>query len=99
MFANAIIISNITVVITVLENVKGPQALFMCSLLIRGQTHVRLLIFLGLMIGMAFVKGFFEHRVKTLSYGDGSSRIWEGPLLVLMYSFLVLIDSIMSAVF
>ncbi|KAG6763954.1 hypothetical protein POTOM_031404 [Populus tomentosa] len=43
--------------------------------------------------------GLFEHRVKTLSYGDGSSRIWEGPLLVIMYSFVVLIDLMMSAVF
>ena len=48
---------------------------------------------------MAFVEGLFEHRVKTLSYGNRSSRIWVGPLLVLMYSFVVLIDSMMSAVF
>lgn len=58
-----------------------------------------ILIFLGSTIGMAFIDGLFEHRVKTLSYGDGSSRIWEGPLLVIMYSFVVLIDSMMSAVF
>ncbi|GJN11143.1 hypothetical protein PR202_ga29315 [Eleusine coracana subsp. coracana] len=38
-------------------------------------------------------------QVKTLSYGDGSSRLWEGPLLVLMYSFVMLVDSMMSAVF
>jgi hypothetical protein len=37
--------------------------------------------------------------VKTLSYGNGSSRLWEGPLLVLMYSFVMLIDAMMSAVF
>uniref|UniRef100_A0A5B6Z804 Son of sevenless n=1 Tax=Davidia involucrata TaxID=16924 RepID=A0A5B6Z804_DAVIN len=98
-FANAIIICNIAIVISVLENVSGPQALLRAGVLIRGQTQVGLLIFLGSTIGMAFVEGLFEHRVKTLSYGDGSSRIWEGPLLVLMYSFVVLIDSMMSAVF
>ncbi|XP_052198611.1 uncharacterized protein LOC127805846 isoform X2 [Diospyros lotus] len=98
-FANAIIICNIAIVICVLEDVSGPQALLRASLLIRGQTQVGLLIFLGSTIGMAFVEGLFEHRVKTLSYGDGSSRIWEGPLLVLMYSFVVLIDSMMSVVF
>ncbi|KAM7464480.1 hypothetical protein LguiA_032601 [Lonicera macranthoides] len=97
--ANAIIICNIGVVISVLEDVSGPQALLRSSVLIRGQTQVGLLIFLGSTIGMAFVEGLFEHRVKTLSYGDGSSRIWEGPLLVLMYSFVTLIDSMMSAVF
>ncbi|BFG16740.1 uncharacterized protein Pyn_39808 [Prunus yedoensis var. nudiflora] len=98
-FANAIIICNIAIVISVLEDVSGPEALVQSGVLIKGQTQVGLLIFLGSTIGMAFVEGLFEHRVKTLSYGDGSSRIWEGPLLVIMYSFVVLIDSMMSAVF
>ncbi|GAA0156998.1 hypothetical protein Leryth_008037 [Lithospermum erythrorhizon] len=98
-FANAIIICSIAIVISVLEDVSGPQALLRSSSLIKGQTQVGLLIFLGSTIGLAFVEGLFEHRVKTLSYGDGSSRIWEGPLLVLMYSFVVLIDSMMSSVF
>ncbi|TQD89278.1 hypothetical protein C1H46_025127 [Malus baccata] len=98
-FANAIIICNIAFVISVLEDVSGPEALVQSGVLIKGQTQVGLLIFLGSSIGMAFVEGLFEHRVKTLSYGDGSSRIWEGPLLVIMYSFVVLIDSMNSAVF
>lgn len=98
-FANVIIICNIAIVISVLEDVSGPPALLRSSILIKGQTQVGLLIYLGSTIGMAFIEGLFEHRVKTLSYGDGSSRIWEGPLLVIMYSFVVLIDSMMSAVF
>lgn len=98
-FANAVIICNIAIVICVLENVAGPGALLRSCVLIRGQTQVGLLIFLGSTIGTVFVEGLFEHRVKTLSYGDGSSRIWEGPLLVVMYSFVVLTDSMMSAVF
>ncbi|CAN1152706.1 hypothetical protein LINPERHAP2_LOCUS18927 [Linum perenne] len=89
----------IAVVISVLEDVSGPQALLRSSALIRGQTQVGLLIYLGSTIGTAFVEGLFEHRVKTLSYGDGSSRLWEGPLLVVMYSFVVLVDMMMSAVF
>ncbi|GLU09490.1 hypothetical protein SLE2022_263500 [Rubroshorea leprosula] len=98
-FANATVVCNIGIVISVLEDVSGPQALLRSGVLIKGQTQVGLLIFLGSTIGMAFVEGLFEHRVKTLSYGDGSSRIWEGPLLVIMYSFVVLIDSMMSTVF
>lgn len=98
-FANVIIICNLAIVISVLEDVSGPQALLRSSVIIQGQTQVGLLIFLGSTIGLAFVEGLFEHRVKTLSYGDGSSRLWEGPLLVIMYSFVVLIDSMMSAVF
>ncbi|GER48308.1 ATP synthase subunit beta [Striga asiatica] len=64
---NAIIMCNIGVVISVLEDVLGPHLLRSISL-----------IFLGLAMGLAIVEGLFEHRVKTLSYGDGSSRIWEG---------------------
>ncbi|XP_022944891.1 uncharacterized protein LOC111449285 isoform X1 [Cucurbita moschata] len=98
-FANAVIICNIGIVICVLEDVAGPGALLRSCVLIRGQTQVGLLIFLGSTIGTVFVEGLFEHRVKILSYGDGSSRIWEGPLLVVMYSFVVLTDSVMNAVF
>ncbi|CAK8577271.1 unnamed protein product [Lathyrus sativus] len=98
-FANAIIICNIALVISVLDDVSGAQAMLRSNILIKGQTQVGLLIYLGSTIGMAFVEGLFEHRVKILSYGDGSSRMWEGPLLVIMYSFVVLVDSMMSAVF
>ncbi|KAD2804118.1 hypothetical protein E3N88_37495 [Mikania micrantha] len=98
-FANAVIICDLSMVISVLEDVSGSEALIRSSVLIRGQTQVGLLIFLGSTIGMAFIEGLFEHRVKTLSYGDGSSRIWEGPLLVIMYSFVVLIEFMMSTVF
>ncbi|XP_010552565.1 PREDICTED: uncharacterized protein LOC104822905 [Tarenaya hassleriana] len=98
-FADAIIICNTGIVICILEDVSGAGALVRAIDLIKGQTQVGLLIFLGSTIGLAFVEGLFEHRVKTLSYGDGSSRVWEGPLLVMMYSFVVLIDSMMSVVF
>ncbi|OAY74244.1 hypothetical protein ACMD2_17504 [Ananas comosus] len=98
-YAHTIIICNLATVISVLEEVSGPQAVLRSVRLIKGQTQAGLLIFLGSTIGLAFVEGLFEHRVKTLSYGDGSSRLWEGPLLVLMYSFVMLVDSMMSAVF
>lgn len=98
-FANAIVICDLAIVVSVLEDVVGSHALLRSSMLIRGQIQVGLMIFLVSTIGLAFVEGLFEHRVKTLSYGDGSSRLWEGPLLVLMYSFVVLVGSMMSAVF
>ncbi|KAJ4961935.1 hypothetical protein NE237_021845 [Protea cynaroides] len=98
-FANAIIICNLAIVISVLEDISGPEALLRSSILIQGQTQVGLLIFLGSTMATTFVEGLFEHRVKILSYGDGSSRLWEGPLLVIMHSFVVLVDSMMSAVF
>ncbi|KAK4760437.1 hypothetical protein SAY87_005330 [Trapa incisa] len=98
-FAYAVVICNMAVVISVLEDASGLEALLRSSNLIKGRTQVGLMIFLLSTIGTAFIEGLFEHRVKTLSYGDGSSRLWEGPLLVIMYSFLVLIDFMMTAVF
>ncbi|GMI75332.1 hypothetical protein like AT1G26650 [Hibiscus trionum] len=98
-FANAIVVCNVGIVSCVLEEVSGIHALVRAFVLIKGQTHVGMLIFLGSTIGLTFVTGLFDHRVKTLSYGDGSSRIWEGPLLVVMYSFVMLIDSMMTTVF
>jgi hypothetical protein len=98
-YAHTVIVCNLGGVIAVLEDVAGINAFRRSVVLMRGQTHVGLLIFLGSTIGLAFVEGLFEHRVKTLSYGNGSSRLWEGPLLVLMYSFVMLIDAMMSAVF
>ncbi|CAA7393499.1 unnamed protein product [Spirodela intermedia] len=98
-YAHTIIVCNLASVISVLEEKSGLEALLRSICLVRGQTQAGLMIFLGSTIGMAFVEGLFEHRVKTISYGDGSSRLWEAPLLVLMYSFVVLVDSMMSAVF
>lgn len=98
-YANAIIICNVAIVIAVLEDAWGPQALLRSSMLIRGQTQVGLLMYLGSTIGMAFVQGLFEHMVKTLSYGDGHSGLWQGAILVVLYSLVVLIDSMMTAVF
>lgn len=99
MFANVIIICNTTIVISILEDVSGPRAFVRANDLIKGQTQVGLLIFLGSTIGLTFVVGLFEHRLKILSYGDGASRVWEGPLLVVMYSFVVFVDTMMNAVF
>ncbi|KAI3763660.1 hypothetical protein L2E82_13654 [Cichorium intybus] len=97
--AHTIIICDLSMVISVLEDVSGSQALLRSSVLIRGQTRIGLITFIGSTIGMVFVKGLFEHRVKSLSYRDGSSKFWEEPVMVLMYSFVVLIDFMMSTVF
>ncbi|RZR80369.1 hypothetical protein BHM03_00006395 [Ensete ventricosum] len=98
-YAHTIIVCNLASVVSVLEDISGLRAFLRSVRLIRGKRQVGLSMFLGSTIGMGFVQGLFEHRVKTVSYGDGSSRLWEGPLLVFMYSFVVLVDSMMSAVF
>lgn len=85
-YAHTIIVCNLATMISVLEDLSGPLALLRSVHLIKGQTQAGLLMFLGSTIGMAFVEGLFEHRVKDC-------------LLIMMYSFVVLVDSMMSAVF
>lgn len=63
-FANAIFICNIVLVISSLDDVSGAQAMLRSSILIKSQTQVGLLIYLGSTIGMAFLKGLFELRGK-----------------------------------
>lgn len=99
LFAHAMIICNLATVVSILEDYYGVRAFFRSMFLIKERTQVGLWIFLGTCIATAFVEGLFDHRVKTLSYGDGSSRIWEGPLLVIMHSFVILIDAMMSCIF
>ncbi|EPS58318.1 hypothetical protein M569_16497, partial [Genlisea aurea] len=97
--ANATVASNVAVVASILEEVSGPRALLRSLSLVRGRRHVGMVMFLGSTVGTVFVEGLFEHRVRVISYGDGSSRLWEGPLLVFMHSFLLLIDTMMNAIF
>lgn len=97
--AHTFIVCDLSMVISILEDVSGPQAMLRSSVLIKGQTQVGLMIYLGSTIGMAIVKGLFEHRAKSLSYGDGGSRILERLVLVVVYSLMVLVDFMMSTVF
>lgn len=99
LFAHTLIICNLANVISIMEDCRGSAALFRSMYLIKGRTQVGLMIILGTAIGTAFVESLYEHRVKSLNYGDVYSRIWEGPLLVIMYSFVVLIDAMMSCIF
>lgn len=57
------------------------------------------MIILGITIGTAFVENLYEYRVKSLNYGDVYSKMWEGPLLIIMYTSVVLIDAMMSCIF
>ena len=68
-------------VTSIMEDCRGLTALFRSMYLIKGRTQVGLMIILGTTIGTAFVESLYEHRMK---YGDVYSKIWEGPLLVIM---------------
>lgn len=98
-FVSAVLICNVAIVISVVEDASGLEAVLRSRVLIKGQTQLGISLILGSTLCMAIVEGLFDHRVKTVSYGDGSSRLWEGPLLVVMYAFVLLIDQMVTTVF
>ncbi|KAJ7553837.1 hypothetical protein O6H91_06G115100 [Diphasiastrum complanatum] len=101
-FAHLLAICNLANVVSVLEDKYGSSALTRAFFLIKGRTQVALLLLLFSTTMAALVDGLFQYRVvgrPNYHYSKDISRIWEAPLLVLMFSSLVLCDSIMNTIF
>lgn len=95
------ILLNIATVTCVLEDSFGFRALLRTLLLMQGRMQVAFWSYVVTASCGAFLSLLFEHRVTgTNDYTEyNSSAAWEGPLLVLMHSFVYLFDDIMSTVF
>eukprot|EP01018_Ginkgo_biloba_P035351 Gb_24690 [translate_table: standard] len=100
-FAHAIIVCNLATVVSVVEDSYGLDAIFRAKFLINGRTRIALLISLMTNLSSAFVEILFQHRVISIysSSDDVSSVLWEGPLLVFIYSLVDLMDIVMNCVF
>ncbi|EFJ33880.1 hypothetical protein SELMODRAFT_82741 [Selaginella moellendorffii] len=103
LFAHLVIISNLSITISMLEDIQGRAALMKAILILRGRTQVGLLLFIIATAATASIDSLFQYRVVGVpgyKYAiDLSSKLWEMPLLVGMYSFLYLFNSIPSAIF
>lgn len=102
-FAQILVIGNLANVVSILEEHCGLSALVRSFSLIKGKIQVALSLFCGMLLGTVMVESLYQYRVLGIppsNYAiNTASRLWEGPLLVLMYSFLLLLDSIMGCVF
>lgn len=98
-----IVIGNLAHVVSILEEHYGLIALLRSLYLIKGRMLVALSLFLATTAGTAMVDSLYQYRVigtpESTYPVNIASRLWEGPLLVFMYSFLFLFDAIMSCVF
>lgn len=101
--AHMVIIANLATVVCILEEHMGMSSLIKSLHLIRGRTQVALSLVLATTVCKAMVESLYQYRVIGVPEGsyviNTASRLWEGPLLILMYSFLYLYDAIMSCVF
>lgn len=102
-FAQVLVIGNLANVVSILEEEYGLAALSSSFHLIKGKIQVALSLFCGTLLVTVMVESLYQYRVIGIppsNYAiNTASRMWEGPLLVFMYSFLLLLDAIMGCVF
>lgn len=102
-FAQIIVVGNLANVVSILEEHYGLSALVRSFHLIKGKIQVALSLFFATTLGTAMVESLYQYRVIGIppsNYAiNTASRLWEGPLLVFMYSFLLLLDGIVGCVF
>eukprot|EP00250_Pteridium_aquilinum_P004342 c14560_g1_i1 orf=255-1445(+) len=102
-FAQILVVANLANVVSILEENYGCVALARSFHLIKGKIQVALSLFCGTLLGTVMVETLYQYRVIGIPPSNYTinmaSRMWEGPLLVFMYSFLLLLDGIMGCVF
>lgn len=102
-FAQILVVGNLANVVCVLEEHCGLAALVRSFSLIKGKIQVALSLFCGMLLGTFMVESLYRYRVLGIppsNYAiNTASRMWEGPLLIFMYSFLLLLGGIMDCVF
>ncbi|WCJ35901.1 hypothetical protein M5689_017128 [Euphorbia peplus] len=100
--ANAIIISNLALVLSGSERFGGFLPFLKACLMIRGRTSTALSIALPVNLGLAGIEALFQYRIVS-SYRIGETpsvvTILEGLLIAYMYSNLIVLDTIASCFF
>ncbi|XP_059635909.1 uncharacterized protein LOC132278104 [Cornus florida] len=93
-FAHVMVLGNLARVLSVLEGeCFGLESMMKARSLMEGRRQTALVMALLSNVGFRLVECLFEFRMcKGMS-------LWEGPLLVSMYSLVLVLDSVMNAVF
>lgn len=100
--ANALIISNLALVLSGMENNGGCMAILKACVLIRGRTATALSLAVPMNLALAAVEALFQYRVVRVYYeseNPNSSIPLEGMFIAYLYSLLIVVDTIVSCVF
>ncbi|GLJ18402.1 hypothetical protein SUGI_0325990 [Cryptomeria japonica] len=96
-FAHVMIVCNLATIVCVMEECNyGIHAVFKALFLIGGKTRIALVMAVVVNLSWAFVERLFVYGVMP---GGGGNMRWEAPLLVLMYSMVAVMDTVMNSVF
>lgn len=100
--ANALIICNLSLVLSGTERSGGYLAILKACILIRGRTATALSLALPVNLALAAIEALFQYRVVRACHFAGklgSSMALEGLLIAYLYSVLVVLDTIVSFMF
>lgn len=101
--ANALIICNLALVLSGIENSGGYMAILKACVLIRGRTATALSLALPINLALAAVEALFQYRIVRAYYQEESSissaMALEGMFIAYMYSVLLVLDTVVGCLF
>ncbi|KAH7550713.1 hypothetical protein ACOSQ2_024080 [Xanthoceras sorbifolium] len=100
--ANALIISNLALVLSGMERSGGYLAILKACVLIRGKTSTALSLALPVNLVMAGIEALFQYRIlRDYRLGEKSmaSMAVEGMLISYLYSISVVLDTVVTCMF
>lgn len=100
--ANALIISNLALIISGMESCGGYLAILKACVLIRGRTSVALSLALPANLVLAGIEALFQYRiVRAYRLGGVASHsmAFEGMFIAYLYSISVVLDTVISCMF
>ncbi|KAK3210756.1 hypothetical protein Dsin_015462 [Dipteronia sinensis] len=93
-FAHIMVVGNLAKVSSVLESeCYGLESLFKANNLMEGRRQTALVMALLSNTSLRLIECLFEFRM------DKGISVWEGPLLVSMYSSVLVFETVMNVVF
>lgn len=102
LLANALIISNFSLVLSGTERSSGCLAILKACVMIRGRTATALALALPVNLALAGIEALFQYRIVRASHrGQTPSSLMalEGMLIAYMYSIILVLDTIATCIF
>lgn len=100
--ANALIICNLGLILSGMENYGGYIAILKACVLIRGRTSTALSLALPINMALAAIQALFQYRiVRAYHHAETAvfSIAFEGMFIAYLYSVLLVLDTVVGCVF
>ncbi|KAF5459702.1 hypothetical protein F2P56_019624, partial [Juglans regia] len=100
--ANTLVVCNLALVVSGMEQCGGWMAILKACIFIRGRTSTALSLALPLNMALAAVEALFHYRVvRAYHFAEkiGSFIALEGMFIVYLYSVIIVLDTILNCMF